>query len=91
MVRDYSYDEIYGVDLDTYCKLQGITIDDLIESVEMDIKILKQNLNHQVWGKKNIEEMDFNLIGTIHAIINKKEKHLKRLKEWKNESSKNKK
>ena len=81
----HTYDEIYGMDLDGYCKLQGVTVDGLIQKVEIDIEILKVRLNEEF--TIDIKDPKYNspISNTIYSLINKKQKHLNRLKEWKYE------
>ena len=78
-----NYDEIYGVDLDTYCKLHGVSVDKLIEKVKTDIKLLQNNLHYLVWVK-NVDVCDL-LVREVYYLLQKKEKHLQRLKRWKRE------
>jgi hypothetical protein len=79
-----TYDELYGIDINEYCKRHNITVDDLIRKTEVDIEILKNNLHKQTYK----EPTDWTLVGSINKLLNKKEAHLKRLKQWKRESEK---
>ena len=85
---EFSYDQIYGINIDEYCKIQGINIDTLITMIEKDIEILKKNL----W-KETRETLpgceNWNLIFEIKKTLDKKEKHLKRLKSWRKDKIKN--
>jgi hypothetical protein len=74
-----NYDKLYGVSIDEYCKYHQITIDDLINKTEKDIELLKKNLNKEIYT----EPTNWELVGSIHSLLLKKEKHLKRLKQWK--------
>ena len=81
-MKEFSYDQIYGINIDEYCKIQGINIDTLITMIEKDIEILRKNL----W-KETRETLpgleNWNLIFEIKKTLDKKEKHLKRLQNWK--------
>jgi hypothetical protein len=70
---NYSYDEIYGVDIEEYCSLHNTTPQDLINKINIDIQILKNRL------KEIINEDDHYLISVVYELINKKEKHKDRL------------
>jgi hypothetical protein len=74
-----TYDELYGINLDEYCEYHDITIDGLVEKVKRDIELLKKNLHKivRIEGKLLDSRVD-----RISDLIDKKEKHLKRLKEW---------
>jgi len=78
----FSYDELYGVNLDEYCDFHCIEIEYLINKTKKDIFLLKRNLNNLIY-EKNIPITE-PIIGSIYELIQKKEKHLKRLKKWKN-------
>jgi len=78
---NFSYDEIYGIDLNEYLKRQNKKINDLINEIETDINILKDNMRKNIY----VNNPNWILIGEIHKVIVKKENHLRRLKEWKNE------
>ena len=75
-----NYDEIYGVDLPTYCNIHNIRVENLINKVEIDIKLLQNNLHYLVWVK-NVDVCDL-LVREVYYLLQKKEKHLKRLKKW---------
>jgi len=79
-----TYDELYGVDINEYCEKHKITVDDLIKKTEIDIKILKKNLHKHTY----LEPTNWGLVGSINKLLNKKESHLKRLKQWKKEYEK---
>jgi hypothetical protein len=76
---DYSYDELYGVDLTEYLKRTNKSRDKLIFELNQEIKMLKENL------QEKIEELGVTdpLIGSIWELLQKKVKHLKRIKKWK--------
>jgi len=74
-----TYDELYGVDIDEYCKRHKTTVDELINKVETDIQILKENLAKHTYS----EPTNWTLVDSIHKLLNKKESHLRRLKQWK--------
>lgn len=83
-MNDYSYDDIYGVDLETYCKVHNTTIDHLIEKIEIDINLLQSRMGELLeveWSQQNNA-----LITHIYNLIKKKDKHKERLKEWASES-----
>ena len=72
-------DELYGVNLDEYCKIHNITPEALQRKTEIDIEILSTRL------KKLVREEDRLLdpvVEEIERLLDKKRKHLKRLKDW---------
>ena len=75
---EYTYDQIYGVDLNAYMDRLGISLEDLFLKTLTDIQFLKENLRREV-EKKNPDDY---LISVIYNTIEKKEKHLERMKEW---------
>jgi len=74
----FSLEELYGVDLQEYCKAHQTTISTLIKKTDTDIKLLKQNLKRLV--KKDLHLTP--LCAEVQRLIRKKEKHLKRLKNF---------
>ena len=76
---DFTLDEIYGIDLLEYCRIHSTTVEELIKKTEKDIEILKANLKHVVVDEDRVTDP---LVNRICKTISKKEKHLKRLKEW---------
>jgi len=74
-----NYDELYGVDISKYCKYHNIEPQRLVLKTEKDIELLKANLHKHTY---DIEPTNWELVSQIHKLLNKKEKHLKRLKEW---------
>jgi hypothetical protein len=76
---EYSYDEIYGVDIDEYAKLHGTTDQDLIEKTKLDIDILSKRLRYLVEHEDNMGTN--HLITVVFNTISKKQKHLSRLEE----------
>ena len=79
-----NYDELYGINIDEYCKYHSITIEDLIEKTKKDIELLKKNLHKHIYT----EPTNWELVGSIHRFFLKKEAHLKRLKQWKKKGEK---
>ena len=77
-MNEYSYDQIYGVDLNAYMDRLGLSLEDLFLKTTTDIKFLKENLKREV-QKDNPDEY---LVTVIFNTIEKKEKHLQRMKEW---------
>ena len=77
---EYSYDEIYGVNIDEYAKLHGTTVQDLIEKTKLDIDILSKRLRYLVQHEEKIGTN--HLITVVFNTISKKQKHLSRLEEW---------
>ena len=76
----FDYDELYGVNIDEYCKYHNITIQDLIAKTKRDIQLLKKRLNQLVKIENRIGDP---LVTAVYELLQKKEKHLKRLKNWK--------
>ena len=70
------YNEIYGMNLEEYCKRHNTSISNIINKVSIDIDILSERLDslkHDMFSK------EFNL---VYGVLDKKRKHLNRLKEW---------
>jgi len=74
-----TYEELYGVSLDEYCKYHNINPERLVQKTKKDIELLKKNLHKHTY---EIESTNWNLVSQIHKLLNKKIKHLERLKEW---------
>jgi len=73
-------DKLYGVNLTDYCKYHNISIDKLINKTKKDIELLEKNLSSLVHKEGLVVDQ---LIDDVLRLLRKKEKHLKRLKEWK--------
>ena len=71
-----TYTDIYGVSIKDYCKAQGITLDDLIKRVEIDLQLLNDSFKRNIQGALP----DYELTSVIADHIHKKQQHLKRLK-----------
>ena len=80
-MMNFSYDDIYGISLDEYCKWHDLTLDDLIKKVEIDIDILKASLMATL--EKKLPYPESYLETMIYKTISKKEKHLQHLLDWK--------
>ena len=80
-IPESRYDILYGMDLDEYCKRQGVSIQGLIKKVEIDIEILKGKFKKEYKGV-----IPTPLGDEVYTAISKKQKHLERLKEWKQEN-----
>jgi len=76
--NDFSYDELYGIDLDEYLLKHRKTIDELINEISIDISILENNLRNKI----NCND-DCYLINSIVSLLEKKRKHLDKIKKWK--------
>jgi len=76
----FTMDDIYGVTLDEYCMLHKVTIDDLIDSVELDIELISKNIRQEVYDNDMQNDA---LLNTLMEARDSKRKHLKRLVEWK--------
>ncbi len=81
----FTYDELYGVDLDEYCRLHDTTIDALIKKSEIDIEIMYRNLDRLM--RMNLSYEESHIIDTISFAIRKKEKHIFALQDWKTASA----
>ncbi len=81
-MSEYKYDDIYGISLAEYTARHGLTIDDFIEKVRMDIAILKEN-QIRVHSLK-LPYPDNYLENVVYTAIKKKETHLGHLLEWAN-------
>jgi len=80
-MSNYTYDDIYGISLDEYCKWHNLKLDDLIKKVQVDIDILKVNLDKTL--RKKLPYPESYLETVIFQTIKKKEKHLQHLLDWK--------
>ncbi|BCD61710.1 hypothetical protein NrS5_06 [Nitratiruptor phage NrS-5] len=76
-----SLDEIYGIGLDEYCRIQGTTPDQLIQKTKTDMVLLKMRLHHLVWHEVQNSHTD-ELIRVVKEKLERKRKHLERLKKW---------
>jgi hypothetical protein len=77
---NYSYDEIYGVDLDTYCELHNTSIEQLISKIDIDIEILYRKMKTLI--EVHFMEQDIAMLTHIYALIKKKTEHKERLRDW---------
>ena len=77
---DYTLEDLYGVDLEEYCRRHGTDIDKLINKTKTDLELLKENLTRLVRDKNDI--LDYKITVIRNRII-QKEEQLKRLKYWK--------
>jgi len=71
----YNNDEIYGISIGDYCDLHKISIDELIDSVSIDIDILTARL-------KEIQDIMNPLSDAVYNLREKKYSHRDRLNEW---------
>lgn len=79
---NYTYDEIYDMDLAEYCTAHNTTLGELIERTEIDMLILKAHFE-KLYPRGAI---GYPPIGNaVYSTLKKKEKHLDRLLDWKNE------
>jgi len=74
-----TYEELYGVNLEEYCKYHDTEPNGLVLKTQRDIELLKKNLHRHIY---DIEPTNWELVSEIHKLLNKKEEHLKRLKKW---------
>lgn len=77
---DFNYDDIYGVDIEQYLKIQGTTLEELMHKIEIDIELMNSNLR-TVMAKK-LPYPESYLETAIYKAVSKKTKHLSRLQEW---------
>ena len=70
-------DVIYGCSIDEYCDKHKITVDELINSVRIDISMLKDRVSEL----GDVMHKDFDI---VYKALSKKQTHLSRLEEWKN-------
>jgi len=76
-----SMDKIYGVNLEEYCEFHNTTPDKLMDKTKKDLELLHKNIRHLLYVEDRLLDP---LVDDIYDAIRKKEKHLKRLKEWSN-------
>ena len=79
-MQEIGYDELYGVNLDEYCKFHQITIDDLMNKTKKDIELLNKRLYILVCKKNKLGSQ---ITNEVYKLLQKKKKHLERLKKWK--------
>ena len=72
----YTFDEIYGLSIADYCKRHSITLNTLIDRVQLDLDILGESFMREV----DSEDTDYYLTRAIADKIANKKKHLSRLK-----------
>jgi len=77
MASDNIYDEVYGMSLDEYCAVHNTTMELLIGKVAKDVEILKENFKKEYTGM-----LPTPLGDKIYEALEKKRKHLDRLKDW---------
>lgn len=80
----YSYDDIFGVDLDTYCAAHSTTIEALVEKIDRDVDLLNYRMKRLM--EVPFMEQDVALTTYLYKLINKKQKHKQRLLDWAAES-----
>lgn len=76
----FTYDDIYGIGIEEYLERHNQTLDELIVKNEIDMEILKENL-HKVLNAK-LPYPESYLETEVYKSIQKKTKHLNRLKMW---------
>ena len=79
-MKNFTNDEIYGVDIFEYCKAHNTSLPALILNVKKDIELLEKNFKYHVF-ENDIREIE--LIQEIYNTLEKKKRHLKRLLELK--------
>ena len=79
---NYSYDEIYDIDLDTYCAMHNTSIEALISKIDIDIDILYAAMKKLI--DIHFMEQDSTKLTYIHNLIKKKSEHKERLRDWAN-------
>ena len=72
-------DDIYGMKLGEYAKRHKTTVASMISKTELDIKILRENLEVE-----KLRGYDTPTFKTIYNVYIRKKEHLDRLKEWRN-------
>jgi hypothetical protein len=77
---EYSYDELYGVDIEEYCKIHNTTLEDLIQKSEIDIELLRKNMGRLLQEDLTYEEGYITKV--LFDLIKKKQKHVDHLKMW---------
>jgi len=85
----FNYDDLYGVNLKEYCIAHNTNPEKLIQKIDIDIRLLKNRLNYllEQESQKPFREQnnsDLYLITKVYQLIQKKEKHKDRLREWAN-------
>jgi len=78
-----NYDIIYGVDLGEYLKIHNKTKEQLEKEIETDIKILQTNYQRYAQRNHTLTDEELEIASAIRKLIEKKRKHLERIKKWK--------
>ena len=76
-------DQIYGCSLGEYLNYLGKTKDDLINELEKEIELLDKSRRHYADNKDNYTLEQLVESTEITKLMDKKRKHLKRVKLWK--------
>jgi len=79
-MNEITLDEIYGVNIDDYCLYHAIIVNDLIGKVKKDIELLRKRLHILTHEEDKVLDQ---VTHEVVTLMNKKEKHLKRLIDWK--------
>jgi len=82
--NEFSYDDIYGLDIQEYCDFHGVSIDSLIEKVQKDILLLEKRFQEEFVIDVTSENYNSPLSRAIYKLLRSKIKHLDRLLAWKN-------
>ena len=80
---NYTYDDIYGINIEDYLTRHGQTLADLKDKIQIDIQILKER-QIEVHAMK-LPYPDNYLENVLYAAIKKKQDHLDRVLDWANE------
>ena len=82
-MSNYSYDEVYGIPLEEYLQRHNLTLEHIIDKINIDISILKENLGRTMDAKLPYPENHIEYV--VFNAIKKKQEHLDRLLAWANE------
>jgi len=75
-----NYKTLYGVSLEEYCQIQGITPQELIEKIERDIKMLWENYQSYAERNNSLTDEELYIAMSIYSKLASKRQHLEEIK-----------
>ena len=75
-----SYKTLYGVSLEEYCQIQGITPQELIEKIERDIRMLWGNYLRYAERNASLTDEELYIAMSIYSKLTSKRQHLEDIK-----------
>ena len=75
-----NYKTLYGVSLEEYCQIQGITPKELVEKIERDIKMLWENYQSYAIRNNSLTDEELYIANVIYYKLASKRQHLDDIK-----------